>query len=124
MNKLVIFLLLFSGSAWAGWKSVGEDASSTTYADADSIVRNGSMATMNSVFDFKTFQRMVEVGYFSQTTRVEYDCAQRRFRGIDLALHEEPMGAGKVIYNDDSAHAWAPVAAGTMTETLWALACK
>ena len=124
MKKLIIVLLVFSGSAWAGWKSIGEDSAGTFYADADSIARNGSIATMNSVLDYKSFQRMVEVGYFSQRTRVEYDCAERRFRRLDVSLHAEPMGAGKIIYSDDSIQAWEPVVAGTMTDTLWAFACK
>ena len=124
MKKLAFFLLLLSSPAWAGWKSVGEHDSATTYADTASIVRKGNTATMWILIDYKAFQRMVEVGYFSHKTQVEYDCAERQSRGLGLFLHAEKMGEGKVIYEDTSPHDWEPVAADTMTETLWKIACK
>ena len=124
MKKLAIFLLLLSSPAWAAWKSVGEDATATSYVDPATIVRNGSTAKMWSLLDFKAFQRMVEVGYFSGKTQIEYDCAERKARGLSLSLHAGHMGEGKVIYEDTSPHEWTPVPPETMTETLWKIACK
>lgn len=124
MKKFAIFLLLLSSPAWAGWKSVGDDDAVTTYADPASIVRKGSTATMWSLLDYKAFQRMVEVGYFSHKAHVEYDCAEPRLRGLSLALHAEKMGEGKVIYEDTSPHEWEMIDAGTLKETLWKVACK
>ena len=124
MKKAAIVLLLLSSPAWAGWKSVGEDDAATAYADPGTIVRNGNTATMRSLLDYKAFQRMVEVGYFSQKAQVEYDCRERRRRGLSLALHAGKMGEGKVIYADESPHDWETVVAGTMNEILWKVACK
>lgn len=124
MKKLAAFLLLLSSPAWAGWKSVGEDDTATTYADTVSIVRKGTSATMWLLRDYKAFQRMVEVGYFSQRVQVEYDCAEPRSRGLSLSLHAEKMGEGKVIYEDTSPHEWEEVSPGTMTEILRKAACK
>jgi hypothetical protein len=124
MKKLAIFLLLLSSSAWAGWKSVGEDDTATSYADPASIVRHGNTAKMWSLLDYKAFQRMVEVGYFSQKAQVEYDCAEPRPRGLSLSLHAEKMGEGKVIYEDTSPHEWEPVTPDTMADILWKVACK
>lgn len=124
MKKLAVFLLLLSSSAWAGWKSIGEDDTAKTYADPATIVRKGNTATMWSMLDYKSFQRMVEVGYFSQKAQVEYDCAARRLRGLSVSLHAEKMGEGKVIYEDTSPHEWEPVSPDTMTEILWKVACK
>jgi hypothetical protein len=73
MKTLAIFLLLLSSPAWAGWKSVGEDDTVTTYADSATIARKGNTATMWSLLDYKAFHRMVEVGYFSQKAQAEYD---------------------------------------------------
>ena len=103
---------------------MAEDDSATTYADPASIIRSGNMVTMWSLLDYKAFQRMVEVGYFSHKTEVEYDCAEPQSRGLSLFLHAEKMGEGKVIYEDTSPHEWEPVTADTMTETLWKIACK
>lgn len=124
MKKLAVFLLLLSSPAWAGWKSVGEDNAGTSFADPATIVRKGSTATMWSLFDYKDFQRMVEVGYFSQKAHVEYDCAERRLRGLSVSLHADKMGEGKVIYEDTSPHDWEEVSPGSMTEILRTLACK
>lgn len=124
MNKLALLMMVLSASAWAGWKSVGEDSQGTTYADPDTIIRNGSMASMQSIFDHKAFQRMVEVGYYSHKSKIEYDCAERRFRGLHLSLHSDPMGEGKEIYADDSVQQWEPVTADTNAEKLWNIACR
>ena len=124
MKKLVIFLLFLSSSAWAGWKSVGEDDNAISYADRDTLVRDGNTAKMWSLLDYKAFQRMVEVGYFSQKAQAEYDCKEKKFRGLTLSLHAEHMGEGKVIYADESPHEWEAVDAGTLNETLWKIACK
>jgi hypothetical protein len=117
-------LLLMSGAAWAGWKSVGEDNAGTVYADTETLVRSGSTAKLWSLLDHKDFQRMVEVGYFSQKTLVEYDCAERKARGLSLTLTAGHMGEGKVIYEDASPREWSPVPAQSITEVLWTIACK
>jgi hypothetical protein len=124
MKKSAVFLLLLSSPAWAGWTSVGEDHAATAYADKATIVRKGETATMWSLLDFQNFRRMVEVGYFSQKTHVEYDCAAPRLRGLSLSLHSEKMGEGKVIYEDTSAHEWEQVAPNSLNELLWKAACK
>ena len=124
MKKTAIFLLLLSSPAWAGWKSIGEDDTVTSYADTATIIRNGNTATMWSLFDYKGFQRMVEVGYYSQKTHAEYDCVAKHLRGLSLTLHADKMGEGKVIYEDTSPHDWEPVVPDTMSETLLKVACK
>jgi len=124
MKKFAILLLCLNGTAWAGWKSVAEDDTATTYADPASIVRDGDTVTMWSLLDYKVFQRMVEVGYFSRKVRAEYDCAEPRSRGMSLSLHAEKMGQGKVIYEDTSPQEWEAVAPDTITAILRKVACK
>jgi hypothetical protein len=124
MEKLAIFLLLLSSAAWAEWTSIGEDNTAASYADPATIVRSDDTAKMWSLFDYKAFQRMVEVGYFSQKALVEYDCAKRKARSLSLSLHADHMGEGKVIYEDASPHEWEQVLPQTITEMLWNIACK
>jgi hypothetical protein len=124
MKKVAIFLLLLSSPVRAEWNSVGEDDATASYADPATIARSGNTAKMWSLLDYKAFQRMVEVGYFSQKALVEYDCAGRKIRGLSLSLHAEHMGEGKVIYEDTSPHEWEPVSSGTVSETLWKVACR
>ena len=124
MNKLVVVLLLASSPAWAGWKAVGDEETGTTYADPATMARSGNTVKMWSLLDYKAFQRMVEVGYFSQKSLVEYDCKEKQTRGLAVKLHAEPMGEGKVIYEDDSPHEWEALVPDTMGEVLWKVACK
>ena len=79
---------------------------------------------MDSLFDHKDFQRMVETGYFSQRVRAEYGCIDRRIRRLSVSLHAGHMGEGKVIYSDDSPQEWEAVEGGTLNESLWKTACK
>jgi hypothetical protein len=124
MKKLAMFLLLVSSPTWAAWKSVGEDATAISYVDPATLVRTGNTVKMWSLLDFKAFQRMVEVGYFSGKTQIEYDCADRKARGLSISLHAGHMGKGKVIYEDTSPHEWETVTPETTTDTLWKIACK
>jgi hypothetical protein len=124
MKRLVIALLLFSSPAWGAWKNIAETSNGTSYADPASIIRQAGTATMWLLFDYKDFQRMVEVGYFSQKHQAEYDCKQARYRVLTLSLHAEHMGLGKVIYADEAPHDWEDIEAGSLNETLWKLACS
>lgn len=124
MKRLGILLLLLSNSVLASWKSVGDDATATTYVDPATMSANGATVQMTSVRDYKAFQRMVEVGYFSQKMRAEYECAERKARDLSLSLHADHMGEGKVIYEDTSPHEWEPIPPDTLTEVLWKIACQ
>lgn len=124
MKKLMFFVLLLSGPACAAWKSAGEDNNATWYADPATIAAEGNTAKMWSLLDYKSFQRMVEVGYFSQKAQAEYDCAAHKVRGLSVVLHAEKMGEGKVIYEDHSPHGWEDVAPGSSSEALWKIACS
>jgi hypothetical protein len=124
MRNLAFLLILLSGPASAAWKSVAEDNEGVTYVDPAGVVKNGTTARMWSVLDYKSFQRMVEVGYFSQKAEIEFDCAERKFRGLRVALHAEHMGEGKAIYTDETQHEWEAVSPGGLSETLWKIACS
>jgi len=121
---LAAALLCLATPALAAWTAVGEDPRGTTYADPATIEKTASTVKMWSILDHKTFQRMVEVGYFSQKSHNEYDCAGSRMRGLHTALHAEHMGAGAVIYEDDSAHEWESVSPGSVQEALLKAACR
>jgi hypothetical protein len=120
----VLVFVLVAVPAWAAWSKVAEDERTVTFADAASVQRSGGLATMSSLVDYKAFQRMVEVGYFSQKAEAEYDCRQKQVRSLNVFLHEERMGAGKVIYEDTSPHDWEPVQPDTPAEALWQVACR
>jgi len=123
MEALAASLLLLTGTASGDWQRVGEDNLGVVYADTE-VVRNGNIAKMWSLLDYKDYQRMVEVGYFSQKTQVEYDCSERKASGLSVALHADHMGAGKTVYTDESPREWEPVPADPVQQSLWKAACK
>jgi hypothetical protein len=120
----IIILCLAAAPAWAGWTHVAEGPGTRTYADPATLKRSGDVAAMWSVRDYQDFQRMVEVGYFSHKTLAEYDCRQKRSRGLSTSLHEGHMGEGKAIYADETAHDWEEVVPETEGEALWKAACR
>jgi hypothetical protein len=117
-------LAVVCAPAVAGWVNVSDDAAGVTYVDPAGVVREGAMAVMSSLVDYRSFRRMVEVGYWSQRSRVEYDCAARRARTLSVALHAGHMGEGKVIYEDSSPQGWVAVAAGGAEERSLEMACR
>ncbi len=119
-----LWMLMVAGPAWAGWVSVAEDGTATTYADPESAVRSGAMATMWSLADYRAFHRLVETGYWSQRNHVEYDCGAGRSRHLVVRLHAQRMGEGKVVYEDESARGWETVEPGSVAERLLRTACR
>ena len=124
MKKIAMVLLIFSSPVWAAWEPIGQDNGASSYADPATIVRDGATAKMWSLLDYQDFQRMVEVGYFSQKAHAEYDCKEARLRMLTLSLHSAHMGEGKVIYADETAHEWEAIETGTPNEALRRRACK
>lgn len=124
MRSVVLIFLLAASPVWAAWKGVAEDGRAVTYADPASVKKAGSLATLSSLTDYKGFQRMVEVGYYSQKAEAEYDCERKQVRSLALFLHEGRMGTGKVIYEDTSPHDWEPVLPDSPAEALWNVACR
>jgi hypothetical protein len=123
VHRLAFLLLLWITPVIAAWQTVDESGNATTYADKGTISRSGDSAHMWWLLDYTSFQRMVEVGYFSQKARSEFDCAQRRARILELSLRAEHMGEGKAIYSDETPHDWEAVDPNSTTEKLWKVAC-
>src|SRR4051812_46096331 len=119
LKKLLCCVLLAMAPALAGWKIIAQDDATASYADRETMVRDGAVSTMSDLLDYKDFQRMVEVGYFSQKSQAQYDCKARTVRVLSVALHAEHMGAGKVIYADEMPQEWEAVEPGTLKEKLW-----
>jgi hypothetical protein len=122
MKNFSLLLLLASQLAFAGWSEVAADAATTTYADRDDRQKADGTVKMWSLVNHKAFQRMVEVGYYSQKVRVEYDCQGKRTRSLAQSFHAAAMGEGKVVYADESPQEWQ--SAGPVELTLLRIACE
>src|SRR5262245_2695229 len=104
MHRLTFaLLLLHCVSAWAEWTRIADDEEATGYADSASIRMQGNTAKMWSLLDYKAVQQH-EVGppYLSATTQFEYDCAEKRFRMVEVVVYSASMGRGKAVFSGAS----------------------
>ena len=118
-----LLALLFAAPAWSAWTLVTEAGPGAVYADPATLARNGDMVRMAWLLDYRNFQRMVEVGYWSKQAVSEFDCAQRRTRNLSVSLRAEHMGQGPSHYADDTVREWEAVEPDGVTGKLWQAAC-
>lgn len=128
MNRMKLgafaVMTLAAGTAWAGWVSVAEDGASATYADPATLERKGDAATLHVLVNLSAPRRLVEVSYQSQKQHMEFRCASREARVLDVSLHAGPMGEGKVVYEDPSPKDWSTIEPSSPFEKLHAMACR
>jgi hypothetical protein len=130
MRKTILMMLLaaVSSSAAAEWVEVGSDEAATVYADPATIRKEGGMATMWSLFDYKAVRvpdKPFEP-YLSMRGQSEYDCKKQQARGLSASYHPGNMAKGDltiVVYSNPATGNWKPVPPGSLIETLWKFAC-
>jgi hypothetical protein len=118
-------LALFSGAAAAEWTAVGKaDEIYAAFADRATIRRNGGVATMQGLYDFRKQDFTPEGrGLYSTAVLREYDCEGRRVRllsAIDFSGH---MGEGTPVSTSTAPGRWEQVVAGGIDEAYFTVAC-
>ena len=118
-------LLLASGAAAAEWTAVGRaNEIYAAFADKASIRRNGSLASMHGLYDFRRQDFTPEGrGLYSTTVLREYDCEGRRVRllsAIDFSGH---MGEGTAVSTSARPGRWEAIVASGVDEAYWDVAC-
>ena len=121
-----LLLALFSGAAAADWTGVGRaNEIYTAYADRDSIRRQGSMATMHGLYDFRRQDFTPEGrGLYSTAVLREYDCAGRRVRLLSAIDFSGRMGEGTAVSTSRTPGRWEAVVAGGIDEAYLRVACS
>ena len=59
----------------------------------------------------------------STQARSEFDCSQVRSRVLALTDFSGNEGSGKVVYSNSAEQKWEPVVPGSVSQTLWKVAC-
>ncbi|TKB93880.1 MAG: hypothetical protein E8D41_04805 [Nitrospira sp.] len=116
-------LVLCSAPAYAEWVEVGITDEATVYVDPDTIRRKGDLVKMWYLHDFKTTQTVLKKSYLSSRSQDEYDCTEDRHRALASTSFSGNMGSGKVRSSYSIKGKWEPVLPGTLTQTLWKVAC-
>jgi hypothetical protein len=126
MKKLLLILVLssVSTSVMAEWTLVGGENDSTSYADLSTINKNGDIATMWVLEDLKTAKGNSGERYVSTNAQYGYDCKEEKFRTMAFFNMSEKMGKGKVVkFFVAKSIEWEPIPPGSVTYTLWGIAC-
>ena len=124
-RSFALTLALLSGSAAAEWSAVqpGNDIYAA-YADKATLRRDGGMARMSGLYDFRK-QDFTPAGrgLYSTVVLREYDCREPRVRllsAIDFSAH---MGEGAMVDANRLPGRWEAVVAGGIDEAFWKIAC-
>ena len=122
---LITLLALGSGLANAEWvlASGNDETGLLVYIDSDSIRRNGNLAKMWQLYDYKTVQTVAGDSLLSMKRFNEYDCAEERTRTLGYTWFSGNMGSGKVVFSTSEVQQWEPVGSRTINHTLWKAAC-
>ena len=122
---LMVLLAVISNSAMAEWVWVDNGINTITYADPDTILKNGSRVKMWDLADFKTAQVLTgnPNPYMSMKERNEYDCKESQVRTLVLYFISRNMGRGKKINANNELGKWKPVPPEGLKNTLWKFAC-
>lgn len=120
---LMVLLAVASSNAMAEWIEVGSNEITTVYVDSSTIQREGNLAKMWHLIDFKRATKDMGDAYKSTKDQNEYDCKEGKSRRRAFTQHSENMGGGKVVYSDSFTTKWKPVPPDSGTEILWKFAC-
>jgi surface-adhesin protein E len=122
---MITLLVLSSGPVYAAWMltSGNDEAGLKVYIDPDSIRRNGDLAKMWQLLDYKTVQTVAGDSLLSMKRFSEYDCATKRTRMLGYTWFSGNMGGGKVVFSAPEVQQWEPVVPRSINQTLWKAAC-
>jgi hypothetical protein len=109
---------------WVKAGSSPADGGFDTYYDPATILKEGDIAKMWHLHNFKTSQTVEGKAYLSLKNLVEYDCKDPRRRTLYFSWKALAMGAGETVCRRDEPTGWMRVAPGSMGAVLRALACS
>jgi len=105
------------------WVAKLETPDISYYANPGSIIKERHRAQMWRLTDYKVPQFNGELVYYSIKTQEEYDCKFGEVRLLYVALYEENMEKGEVLYTHAETYAWEPVVLDTAPAVMWKIAC-
>ena len=123
---LIALLALSSGPVYAGWvlTSGDDEAGLAVYVDPATLRRNGNLAKMWQLYDYKTVQTVAGDSFLSIKRFNEYDCTKERTRMLGYTWFSGNMGNGNVVYSTTEQLPWEPVVTRTINRSLWKVACN
>ncbi len=121
---LITLLVLSHGPVYAEWMRVIEiDEGMTAYVDPDTNRRKGELVQMWVLFDYKTVQTNAGKSFLSMRSQSQFDCADEFTQILSYTVFSGHMETGDILAHSDDKHQWQLVPPGSVTQTLWEVAC-
>ena len=129
MKRLLLMLpliLLSIEPANAEWMPVYEinQLSTTVSIDPDTIHRKGDLVELWVLYDSKITQAGRGGPLRSTKAQDEFNCEAGLSRVIAVTDFSGNEGSGKVVYSNLDEQKWEPVVPGSLSLTLWKVACN
>lgn len=116
----------FSTLACAEWVKMtfSEDGNTTFYWNNSLIQRNGNIVKLWKLVDESVSKKYGNESYLSSKDLTEYDCANKKFRWMNLYLYSKNMASGELVYSDLIPKVWVDVPPDSIAEMYLKVACK
>ncbi|MBI5317644.1 MAG: hypothetical protein HZB34_16910 [Nitrospirae bacterium] len=127
--QLITVLFVSNVPAYAEWVAVEKDnllpGLQTLYIEADTIRREGNLATVWQLIDFKWMQGSARgpSRFLSTTTHKQLDCREKLVRLLAYTEFSLQMGSGIRVDGYVDKDRWLPVEPESINSALWELAC-
>lgn len=122
---LFTFLLVFHSCVSADWVKVDSlnNDMIIIYVDTSTIQGTGrhcwqdgrreicrqNRSKMRVLYDFKNFQKLSGIKYFSRKTQVEYNCMTEQSRTLEINDYSSSMGNGKLVNSNAKVAEWKSI---------------
>jgi hypothetical protein len=128
MRKVMLMMLFsaFNSNAMAELVQIGGRGGLAIYTDSSSFHKEGNIARMWNVYDYKTAQHGAEGRmYSSQEEQVEFDCEEEQMRTLYFSYRAGNMGEGELIKSNSNSDnlKWDPIQPDSTGALLWKYAC-
>jgi hypothetical protein len=114
------------GAAANPWVSLGTSAANggmDLYVARSTIRRQGALAQMSDLWDFKTTHMFEGRSFLSTRNQYEYDCVLSRRRMLATTGFAGHMGQGAVVGSGNAVGAWEEIATTGLSHDYWKVAC-
>jgi len=118
-------LVVLSNSAMALWINIDSNDDFITYADLDTIRKNGHQVKMWDMKDYKKVQISSNNNmYFSSMNQKEYNCKEEEYRILAFSLYSGNMGKGEnVNYETIPDRKWSAIPSESIVARLLKIVC-
>ena len=126
--NIAVLLAVFSTGAMAEWTYLGSAENKTydVYIDKVAIRKQGNVAKMWDMFDYKSPRKTANgTSYSSDKSLGEYDCVEIRNRNLSTTYYSDNRGKGAAVLThqyDDAK--WGDIVPGSVSMAKWEVACK